>query len=150
MGCRGRRRLPRCGICASVNPGIHQGLLAIAAALREVDETLAATTFLTVKARVARALLELAEHIVFPERICHGDLAAMAGVARENVSRVLGAWRRRKFLTGSVATSYIINIAALKREMNRGGADRRTSVAGGNAARKGTKIEADDLAAVVS
>jgi hypothetical protein len=31
--------------------------------LREVDEELAAASFLTVKARVARALLELAEHL---------------------------------------------------------------------------------------
>jgi CRP/FNR family transcriptional regulator, cyclic AMP receptor protein len=70
----------------------------LAARLRQVDEALAATTFLTVKARVARALLELAEyigqpssagHTVFNERISQADLAAMAGVARENVSRVL-------------------------------------------------------------
>ena len=70
-----------------------------------MDEIVAATTFLTVKARVARALLELAKyigrpssagHIVFHERISQADLAAMAGVARENVSRVLSEWRQKE------------------------------------------------------
>jgi CRP-like cAMP-binding protein len=93
--------------------------------LRQVDETLAATTFLTVKARVARALLELAQHlgqpsaaghIVFQEKISQGDLAAMAGVARENVSRVLSEWRRRKVVSGTSRSYCLNNPAALKRE----------------------------------
>ena len=101
----------------------------LAARLRQVDEALAATTFLTVKARVARALLELAEYIgqpssagqiVFHERISHADLAAMAGVARENVSRLLSEWRRRKFMTGSSRRHCLNNLAALKREMKSG------------------------------
>jgi CRP/FNR family cyclic AMP-dependent transcriptional regulator len=115
--------------CANTHAEIHQVLLAILAArLRQVDEALAATTFLTVKARVARALLELAEHIgeplgghiVFNERISHADLAAMAGVARENVSRVLSEWRRRKLVTGSSRRFCLDNLAALKREMKSG------------------------------
>src|ERR1700746_3469260 len=49
--------------CATTQPETHQVRLAmLAARLRQVDEALAATTFLTVKARVARALLELAEY----------------------------------------------------------------------------------------
>jgi CRP/FNR family transcriptional regulator, cyclic AMP receptor protein len=120
--------------CANANPETHQVLLTIVAArLRQVDEALAATTFLTVKARVARALIELAEHvgqsseghIVFSEKISQGDLAAMAGVARENVSRVLSDWRRRKFVTGSPSRYCLINVAALKREMNGVRVDRR-------------------------
>jgi CRP/FNR family transcriptional regulator, cyclic AMP receptor protein len=115
--------------CANMHPETHQVLLAILAArLRQVDEALAATTFLTVKARVARALLELAEYIgqpssagqiAFHERISQADLAAMAGVARENVSRVLSEWRRRKLVTGS--RRYCLNnLAALNREMKSG------------------------------
>jgi hypothetical protein len=100
-----------------------------------VDEALAATTFLTVKGRVARALLELAKHIgeplgghiVFNERISQADLAAMAGVARENVSRVLCEWRRRKLVTGSPRRYCLTNIAALKREMSGGRAYRQLS-----------------------
>ena len=86
---------------------------------------MAATTFLTVKARVARALLELAQHlgqpaaaghIVFREKITRGDLAAMAGVAQENVSRVLGEWRRRKVVSGTSRSYCLNNLATLKRE----------------------------------
>ena len=78
---------------------------------------------------MARALLELAEyigqpssagHIVFHERISQADLAAMAGVARENVSRVLSEWRRRKLVTGSSRRFCLDNLAALKREMKSG------------------------------
>ena len=96
--------------------------------LRQTDESLAATTFLTVKARVARALLELAEfvgkpsgpqRIVLDEKISHADLAAMAGVARENVSRVLSEWRRRNLVLTGVSNRYVLNdVAALEREMN--------------------------------
>ena len=115
---------------ANAHPETCKALLAILSArLRQVDETLAATSFMTVKARLARALLELAEHIgqptsagqiVFRERISQADLAAMAGVARENVSRVLSDWRRRQFVTGSGRGLCLKNIAALKREMNSG------------------------------
>ena len=58
---------------------------------------MAAASFLTVKARVARALLGLTEYlgedagagrILIRHKITQNDLAAMAGVARENVSIV--------------------------------------------------------------
>ena len=80
----------------------------------------------TIKARVARALLELAEyigqpssagHIVFQERISQADLAAMAGVARENVSRVMSEWRRLNLITGSTHYYCLNDIAALRREI---------------------------------
>jgi CRP-like cAMP-binding protein len=83
---------------------------------------------LTVKARVARALLELAEFVgkpsgsqcfVLDEKIGHADLAAMAGVARENVSRVLSEWRRRNLVVTGVSPRFRLNdIAALKREID--------------------------------
>jgi Crp-like helix-turn-helix domain len=44
----------------------------------------------------------------------------MAGVARENVNRILSEWRLRKLITGS-GRYCLTNIAALKREMNSGG-----------------------------
>jgi hypothetical protein len=58
--------------------------------LREADDAMAAASFLTVKARVARALLELAKHlgrdtesgrIGILHKIRQSDIAAMAGVA---------------------------------------------------------------------
>ena len=70
--------------------------------LRQADEALAASTFLSVRARLARALLNLSEHvgektgnlIVLRIKIGQGDLAAMAGIARENVSRTLGEFKQ--------------------------------------------------------
>jgi len=96
--------------------------------LRQADEELAASTFLSVKARVARALLELAEFvgtpsgprsIVLDEKISHADLAAMAGVARENASRVLSEWRRRNLVLTGVSPRFILNdVVALESEIN--------------------------------
>lgn len=94
--------------------------------LRQADDGLAATTFLSVKGRVARALVELAElvgtpssagQIVLHEKISLADIAAMAGVARENVSRVMSEWRRRNLITGSPRYYCLNDIAALKREV---------------------------------
>jgi CRP/FNR family transcriptional regulator len=106
----------------------HALLEILALRLRQADEGLAAATFLSVKARVARALLQLAEFvgkpsgpqcIVLDEKISHADLAAMAGVARENASRVLSEWRRCNLVVTGKSPRYVLNdVAALKREMN--------------------------------
>ena len=72
--------------------------------LRETDDLLAATSFSTVKARLARALLELTKHlgkekgagIEIDHRISQTDLAALAGIARENVARTLAEWKLKK------------------------------------------------------
>jgi CRP/FNR family transcriptional regulator, cyclic AMP receptor protein len=111
------------------HPEAYQALLEILASrLRQADEALAAASFLTVKARVARALLELAElvgkpsgsgRVVLDEKISQADLAAMAGVARENVNRVLSEWRRRNLVVTGVSSRYCLNdIAALKDEID--------------------------------
>src|SRR5215472_14727832 len=110
------------------HPQTRQALLEILAfRLRQADEELAAATFLSVKARVARALLELAAFvgkpsgpkcIVLDEKISHADLAAMAGVARENASRVLGEWRRRNLVLTGTSPRYILNdITELERDI---------------------------------
>jgi CRP/FNR family cyclic AMP-dependent transcriptional regulator len=89
----------------------------LARRLREADDALAAATFLSVKGRLARALLNLAEYvgedngggrIQLRHKISQGDLAAMAGVARENVSRTLSEWRKRDIVTRS-SDYYCIN-----------------------------------------
>jgi CRP/FNR family cyclic AMP-dependent transcriptional regulator len=113
--------------CMAIHPEAYQALVAILAfRLRQADEVVAATTFLSVKARVARALVELAEYvgtpssagqIVLHERISLADIAAMAGVARENVSRVMSEWRRRNLITGSPHYYCLNDIAALTREV---------------------------------
>ena len=56
----------------------------------------------------ACTLLELAQdfgqdvgagRIVIRQKIGQSDLAAMAGIARENVSRILNDWKRRKLVS---------------------------------------------------
>jgi CRP/FNR family transcriptional regulator, cyclic AMP receptor protein len=101
----------------------HQLIKILARRLRETDDTMAATCFLTVKARLARALLELGQHvgqddgagrIVIRHKISHGDLAAMAGIARENVSRVMCDWKRNKVITRSSGSYCLTDITTLK------------------------------------
>jgi CRP/FNR family transcriptional regulator len=95
----------------------------LAARLRQSDEDMVASTFLTVRARVARALLQFAGQLgedvgAGRIRIRHGitqsDLAAMAGVARESVSRTLREWHRQKIVEGSSRTGYIVHKAGLE------------------------------------
>jgi len=109
------------------DPATKQLLEIIAFRLRQADKELAAATFLSVRARVARALLDLAEFvgkrsgpqsIVLDEKIRHADLAAMAGTTRENVTRLLSEWRRRNLVLIGNSPRYVLNnIAALKREI---------------------------------
>ena len=70
--------------------------------LRDTDAVVGAS-FLSLKGRVARALLNLADafghdvgsgRIVIRQKIGQGDLGAMAGIARETVSRILNDWKR--------------------------------------------------------
>ena len=77
----------------------------LAKRLRETDRAVAASTFLSLKGRMARILLELADHfgqeveparIVIRQKITQTDLAAMAGIARESVTRILNDWQRNK------------------------------------------------------
>jgi CRP-like cAMP-binding protein len=95
--------------------------------LRETDETIAALAFLTVKGRVARALLEIArvlgkdsgsEEILIEHMISQRELASMAGVARENVNRVLAGWKRQKLVTTSHQNLLIHDVSRLEREMD--------------------------------
>jgi CRP/FNR family transcriptional regulator, cyclic AMP receptor protein len=112
----------------ATHPEAYQALVAILAfRLRQAADGLAATTFLSVKGRVARALVELAEYvgtpsstgqIVLHEKISLADIAAMAGVARENVSRVMSEWRRRNLITGSPSCYCLNDIAALTGEVD--------------------------------
>jgi CRP-like cAMP-binding protein len=111
----------------SKHPEIFQTLAAVLSMrLREADATIAASTFLSVRARVARALLELAHQVgedagdgrvVIDLTISQADLAAMAGVARENVSRVFSDFRKRKVVAALADGIRLDNIPALRREL---------------------------------
>ena len=91
------------------HPELYKSLVTLLATrLRETDLVIAAGSFLPLKGRVATTLLELAAdfgqdvgagRIVIRQKIGQSDLAAMAGIARENVSRILNDWKRRKLVS---------------------------------------------------
>jgi CRP/FNR family transcriptional regulator, cyclic AMP receptor protein len=114
--------------CARQHPEIYRFLVdVLAARLRETSEAVAADSFLTVKSRLARALLELAKFlgeeqapgsIVIRHKFSQNDLAAMAGVARENVSRALSDWKERKLVTRSMGYYCLHDVARLKHNVD--------------------------------
>jgi CRP/FNR family transcriptional regulator, cyclic AMP receptor protein len=93
--------------------------------LRDTDDALVATNFLSLKGRLARALLSLAEafgrdigqgRILIRQKVSQSDLAAMAGIARENVSRVLNDWAGRSLVRRLAGYYCLDDRAALQRE----------------------------------
>lgn len=113
--------------CVERHPELYRYLTSLLASrLREADETIAALAFLTVKGRVAHALLEIAKGlgeetssggIVIRKMVSQKELAAMAGVARENVNRVLSDWKRREMVIRSDDGLHILDKSALEREI---------------------------------
>src|SRR5947209_6698918 len=91
-------------------PGLYLHMTALLAhRLRDTNDALLATNFLSVKGRVARALLSLAEafghdlgqgRVLIRQKVSQSDLAAMAGIARENVSRGRHEWAQRSLRSG--------------------------------------------------
>jgi CRP/FNR family transcriptional regulator, cyclic AMP receptor protein len=112
---------------AEKNPEIYKHLLSLLAArLRDTDQVVAAGTFLPVKGRVARALLDLAKafgndvgggRVVIRQKLSQSDVAAMAGIARENVSRILNEWMRLKLVTRLSGYYCIENKSRLEKEL---------------------------------
>jgi CRP/FNR family cyclic AMP-dependent transcriptional regulator len=112
---------------AAKQPEIYKYLLGLLAErLRDTDQVVAAGSFLSLKGRVARALLDLAKafgnevsggRIVIRQKISQSDLAAMAGIARENVSRILNEWIRLKLVTRLSGYYCIESVAKLEKEI---------------------------------
>jgi CRP/FNR family cyclic AMP-dependent transcriptional regulator len=82
-------------------------------------------SFLSLKGRVAQALLGLAEafgndvgagRVLIRQKVTQSDLAAMTGIARENVSRILSEWMRQKYLTRLAGYYCLENRTLLERE----------------------------------
>jgi CRP-like cAMP-binding protein len=94
---------------AQDHPEVYKHMVSLLASrLRDTDHVLAAGSFLPLKGRVARALFDLSEafgqpvgngRILIRQKISQSDVAAMAGIARENVSRILNEWIRLKLIT---------------------------------------------------
>ena len=112
---------------ADKHPEVYKSLVRLLAQrLRETDTGVAASSFLSLKGRVARTMLELAEHfgqevgpgrIVIRQKIGQNDLAAMAGIARENVTRVLNDWQRHKLVSRLSGYYCIENKAQLENQV---------------------------------
>lgn len=89
---------------ADANPAVYRHMLTIVGGrLRQANDVLAARSFLPLPGRVAQTLLQLAEifgkplageRLLINYKLSQGDIANMAGAARENVSRVLNDWKR--------------------------------------------------------
>jgi CRP-like cAMP-binding protein len=108
------------------SPDVYRHLVTLLAVrLRDTNSALIATSFLSVKGRVARALLNLSEafghdvgngRILVRQKVTQSDLAAMAGIARENVSRVLQDWMKRKVVSRLAGYYCLENPALMQRE----------------------------------
>jgi CRP-like cAMP-binding protein len=93
---------------AAAHPEIYRHIAdLLARRLRDNSATLAMSS-LSIKARAARALLSLAAafgkdvgsgRILIRQKVNQGDLAAMAGIARENLSRILQDWMDTKMIS---------------------------------------------------
>jgi CRP-like cAMP-binding protein len=113
---------------AKKNQELYQHLVTLLASrLRETNDVIAAESFLPLRGRVALTLLELAEHfgenvgsgrIVIRQKFGQSDLAAMAGIARENVNRILADWKRRKLITRISGYYCLESKSQLQREID--------------------------------
>ena len=111
---------------AGAHPEVYRHIVRLLVRrLRDTNNVVAAMSFLPLKGRVAHALLSLAEafgndvgsgRILIRQKVTQSDLAAMTGIARENVSRVLNDWVRTKLLTRLAGYYCLENRAALERE----------------------------------
>jgi len=112
---------------ARKEPEIYHYLAKVLATrLRDTDQIVAAGSFLPLKGRVARALIDLAHafgkdvgqgRVVIRQKVSQGDLAAMAGIARENVSRIMNDWMRARIITRLSGYYCLEDQARLKREI---------------------------------
>jgi CRP-like cAMP-binding protein len=113
---------------ARKNLELYQHLVTLLSSrLRETNDVIAAESFLPLRGRVALTLLELAEHfgenvgagrIVIRQKFGQSDLAAMAGIARENVNRILADWKRRKLVSRISGYYCLESKSQLQREID--------------------------------
>jgi CRP-like cAMP-binding protein len=112
---------------AEKHPELYKSLITLLTQrLRETNVAVAAGSFLSLQGRVALTLLELADHfgrnvgsdrIVVQHKIGQSDLAAMTGIARENLSRILKDWERRKIVSRLSGYYCLENKSKLQREV---------------------------------
>lgn len=111
---------------ASARPDIYHYITAmLTRRLRDIDEALKATSFLPLKGRAATVLLSLSDafgedvgsgRILIRQKVSQCDLAAMAGIARENFSRIFQDWKRQSLISRLAGYYCLEDRAALERE----------------------------------
>lgn len=94
---------------ADAHPELYRHVATLLAQrVREMNDIAVAWSFLSLEGRAAHALLEMAEafgedigegRLLIRQKIEQSDIAAMAGIARENVSRILNKWMRDKLVS---------------------------------------------------
>ena len=112
--------------CLRTSPDLSAYLVdTLVARLRRAEEEVLTASFLSLRARVARALLKFAEHLGQPtaipdhveiQELRQEDVAALADVARENVSRILSEWRKQGLIVRRNTHVYVIFKSRLERE----------------------------------
>jgi CRP/FNR family transcriptional regulator, cyclic AMP receptor protein len=113
---------------ATDHPELYRhGMMLLARRLRATNDALVAATFMSLKGRVARVLLSLAEafghdvgngRVLIRQRVTQTDLAAMAGISRENVSRILAHWMRDAVISRLARYYCLENPAAIEQELS--------------------------------
>ncbi len=113
---------------ADDHPELYRlGMMLLARRLRATNEALVAATFMSLKGRLARVLLSLAEafghdvgngRILIRQKVTQRDLAAMAGISRENVSRILAHWKRSATVSRLAGYYCLENRIVIEHERN--------------------------------
>jgi CRP-like cAMP-binding protein len=108
------------------HPHVYRNIVAVLAGrLRGSNSVVAAMSFLSSEGRVAHAILGLTAafgkevgcgRVVVRQKVSQTHLAAMTGLARENVSRILNDWMRRNILSRNAGYYCIENRTALENE----------------------------------
>jgi CRP/FNR family transcriptional regulator, cyclic AMP receptor protein len=109
-----------------IQPRVYRDImLLLARRLRGSNSAVAAMSFLSREGRVAHSLLGLAAAFgkdvgsgrnLIHQKMTQTDLAAMSGIARENVSRILNDWMRRNIVSRNAGYYCIEDRAALEKE----------------------------------
>jgi CRP/FNR family cyclic AMP-dependent transcriptional regulator len=125
---------------ASARPEIYRYITALLTRrLRDIDEALKATSFLPLKGRVATVLLSLSDafgkdvgsgRVLIRQKVSQSDLAAMAGIARGNFSRILQDWMRQSLVSRLAGYYCLEDKAALERERECVGVERERECVG--------------------
>jgi CRP/FNR family transcriptional regulator, cyclic AMP receptor protein len=102
--------------------------LVLISRLRDTNATVATTSFMSLKGRAARVLLALAEafgrnvgsgRVLIHQKISQSDLAGMAGIARENMSRILNDWMKASVVSRLSGYYCLEDEAKLRQEAQR-------------------------------